>query len=54
MKLTTEVVLKARNFYNPLKERELDLRNMRISAIENLGVTKVIKIIFNLGSIRCY
>lgn len=41
MKLTADVINKARTYYNPLKERELDLRGLRISTIENLGSAKV-------------
>ena len=40
MRLTADLILGARTFINPLKERELDVRGYRIAQIENLGVTK--------------
>jgi len=40
MRLTAELILASPNFLNPLKERELDLRGNKISAIENLGATQ--------------
>lgn len=46
MKLTADVIQKARTFYNPLKERELDLRGLRLAAIENMGSAKVFLICF--------
>ncbi|KAG9075592.1 U2 snRNP complex subunit [Ceratobasidium sp. UAMH 11750] len=39
MKLTPEVLAAAQSHINPLKDRELNLRGHKISAIENLGVT---------------
>ncbi|KAG9104622.1 U2 snRNP complex subunit [Ceratobasidium sp. 370] len=39
MKLTPEVLAAAPSYINPLKDRELNLRGHKISAIENLGVT---------------
>ena len=40
VRLTADLLLNARTFLNPLRERELDARGYRIPAIENLGVTK--------------
>jgi len=40
MRLTPEVITAAPSYINPLKERELGLRGLKIEAIENLGVTK--------------
>ncbi|GAB5031363.1 u2 small nuclear ribonucleoprotein a [Nannochloropsis oceanica] len=40
MRITADVVLHARAFVNPVKERELDLRGLKIPLIENLGVTQ--------------
>jgi U2 small nuclear ribonucleoprotein A' len=40
MRLTADVVLRARSFLNTLKERELDIRGYKIPTIENLGTTK--------------
>lgn len=38
MRLTAELIQGSLSYLNPLKERELDLRGQRISAIENLAV----------------
>eukprot|EP00128_Syssomonas_multiformis_P006564 Colp12_sorted_trinity150504_noHs@30536 len=40
VKLTGDLILQSAHFFNPLKERELDLRGNKIPAIENLGVTQ--------------
>ncbi|TYZ61889.1 hypothetical protein PybrP1_004830 [[Pythium] brassicae (nom. inval.)] len=40
MRLTADVILRARVSVNPLRERELNLRGLKAPAIENLGVTK--------------
>ncbi|TRM66026.1 leucine-rich repeat-domain-containing protein [Schizophyllum amplum] len=40
MKLTPELLAQASSHLNPCKERQLDLRGLKIPAIENLGVTK--------------
>jgi len=40
VRLTTEVVSKAPSYINPVKDRELDLRGIRIPQIENLAVSK--------------
>lgn len=40
MKLTGELLAQSDSSLNPLKERELDLRGLKIVAIENLGVTR--------------
>ncbi|KAF2180036.1 U2 small nuclear ribonucleoprotein A [Zopfia rhizophila CBS 207.26] len=40
MRLTTELINQSLSYINLLKERELDLRGHKISAIENLGVAK--------------
>lgn len=40
MRLTSDVLLSAPVCINPLKERELSLRGLKIPAVENLGVTK--------------
>lgn len=39
VKLTPEVIEDARMFVNPVQDRELDLRNYKIPAIESLGST---------------
>lgn len=39
MKLTPELIENARQYINPVKDRELDLRGYKIPAIENLGAT---------------
>jgi len=41
MKITADLVSRAGQFLNALKERELDLRGYKIPAIENLGTTQV-------------
>jgi len=40
MKLTVELIARTDSYLNPLKDRELDLRGLKIPAIENLGATK--------------
>lgn len=40
MKLTPELLSRASSSINTLKDRELDLRGLKIPAIENLGVTR--------------
>ncbi|KAK8803209.1 hypothetical protein WA158_000903 [Blastocystis sp. Blastoise] len=40
MRLTADLILQSRAFYNPLKERELDLRGLKIPTIENLGAAE--------------
>ena len=40
MRITADLILQSRAFYNPLKERELDLRGLKIPTIENLGATE--------------
>ncbi|WFD02076.1 U2 snRNP complex subunit [Malassezia obtusa] len=40
MKLTSELLAQSDSALNPLKERELDLRGLKIVVIENLGVTR--------------
>ncbi|KAN0064339.1 U2 snRNP complex subunit [Thecaphora frezii] len=40
MKLTPELLARSNSYINTLKDRELDLRGLKIPAIENLGVTK--------------
>ena len=39
-RLTVDMIMKAPAFRNTLKERELDLRGLKIPRIENLGVTQ--------------
>lgn len=39
-RLTVETIMKAPAFRNTLKERELDLRGLKIPRIENLGCTQ--------------
>lgn len=39
MRLTSELIGEARAYYNPLRQREIDLRGLKISVIENLGST---------------
>lgn len=40
MRLTTELIRQAFAYMNPLNEREISLRGLKIPAIENLGVTQ--------------
>lgn len=40
MRLTTELIRQAHEYINPIKEREISLRGLKIPAIENLGVTQ--------------
>jgi len=40
MRLTAELVLSSSSYFNPIKERELDLRGNKIAVIENLGATQ--------------
>ncbi|KAL4401612.1 U2 snRNP complex subunit [Malassezia pachydermatis] len=40
MKLTAELLTQCESVINPLKERELDLRGLKIPAIENLGAAR--------------
>lgn len=37
MRLTSELISEARAYYNPLRQREIDLRGLKISVMENLG-----------------
>ncbi len=41
MRLTAELILSSSSYFNPIKERELDLRGNKIAVIENLGATQV-------------
>lgn len=41
VRLSVETINDASNFVNPVKQRELSLRDLQIPAIENLGVTRV-------------
>ena len=40
MKLTADVLLRSPQFLNPVRERELHLRGLKIPAIENLAVVQ--------------
>jgi len=40
MRLTAELILSSSSYFNPIKERELDLRGNKIAVIENLGATQ--------------
>lgn len=40
MKLTPELIAARDSYLNPLKDREIDLRGLKLPAIENLGVTR--------------
>lgn len=40
MKLTAELIAQCDSSINPLKERELDLRGLKVPAIENLGASR--------------
>ncbi|KAK8663718.1 hypothetical protein V6N13_083525 [Hibiscus sabdariffa] len=40
VKLTADLIWKCPHFFNPLKERELDLRGNKIAVIENVGATE--------------
>lgn len=51
MRITVELIQKSPQYINPLRERELCLRGLKIPALENLGATLVL---FTLGSIRLY
>lgn len=42
VKLTADLIGRSPFYINAIREQELDLRNNKISAIENLGATKVI------------
>ena len=37
MRLTSELICDARAYYNPLRQREIDLRGLKIPVMENLG-----------------
>ena len=39
-RLTADLIHNSRAFYNPLKERQLDLRGYKLIVIENLGATE--------------
>jgi len=39
-RLTADLILRSPSYFNPLKERELDLRGNKIAVIENLGATQ--------------
>ena len=43
VKLTADLIGRSPFYINAIREMELDLRNNKISAIENLGATKVKK-----------
>ena len=47
VKLTADLIGRSPYYINAIREQELDLRNNKISAIENLGATKVKQHIFN-------
>ncbi|KOM46134.1 hypothetical protein LR48_Vigan06g144000 [Vigna angularis] len=40
VRLTADLIWKSPHFFNPVKERELDLRGNKIAVIENLGATE--------------
>mmetsp|Transcript_2421 Transcript_2421/g.3178 ORF Transcript_2421/g.3178 Transcript_2421/m.3178 type:complete len:249 (+) Transcript_2421:81-827(+) len=40
VRLTADLILNSPSYFNPLKEREIQLRGNRIPAIENLGATQ--------------
>jgi len=40
MRLTADLILRSPSYFNPIKEREIDLRGNKISVIENLGATQ--------------
>lgn len=40
MRLNPETISHARSFYNPLKQRELDVRGLKIPVMENLGAAQ--------------
>ncbi|GAA5996895.1 U2 snRNP complex subunit LEA1 [Rhodotorula paludigena] len=40
VRLDADLIARTPSFLNPLKERQLDLRGLKIPAIENLGVTR--------------
>lgn len=40
MRLTSDIITQARAFYNPLKQRELDIRGLKIPVMENLGAAE--------------
>ncbi|KAL9266665.1 U2 small nuclear ribonucleoprotein A'-like protein [Drosera capensis] len=40
VRLTADLIWKSPHFFNPIKERELDLRGNKIAVIENLGATE--------------
>jgi len=40
MRLTADLILRSGSYFNPLRERELNLRGNKLAVIENLGVTQ--------------
>lgn len=40
VKLSPELIASSAQFFNPIKERELDLRGNKIAIVENLGTTR--------------
>ncbi|GAB2240966.1 hypothetical protein Droror1_Dr00021484 [Drosera rotundifolia] len=40
VRLTADLIWKSPHFFNPIRERELDLRGNKIAVIENLGATE--------------
>jgi len=40
MRLTSELILRSPSYFNPIKEREVDLRGNKISVLENLGASQ--------------
>ena len=40
VKLSPELIASSAQFFNPIKERELDLRGNKIAIVENLGATR--------------
>ena len=41
VRLSVELVNDAAQYVNPVRDRELNLRNYKIPVIENMGVTRV-------------
>eukprot|EP00245_Coleochaete_scutata_P004176 TRINITY_DN16448_c0_g1_i1.p1 TRINITY_DN16448_c0_g1~~TRINITY_DN16448_c0_g1_i1.p1 ORF type:complete len:279 (-),score=77.88 TRINITY_DN16448_c0_g1_i1:488-1324(-) len=40
VRLTADLIFRSPQYFNPVKEREIDLRGNKIAAIENLGATE--------------
>jgi hypothetical protein len=41
VRLTADLILRSPQYFNAVREREIDLRGNKIAAVENLGATEV-------------